>query len=198
VYANNKVYMITGTGPEVLALMQSRVSWFCTSQICTPLRLRGGLWQFQPFMQFIERLRIPDLDADSRARLADLATQATAIARERYALHEQVRHRLRSDLAGGRPLNQALTDWWELDFFAFRQQLDKAFKVRLPVAERQDWETTLAGWRQSHAALTARLISCEGEINDRVYTLFGLSPADIARLEDHARNAMIDYPLGEA
>jgi hypothetical protein len=66
------------------------------------------------------------------------------------------------------------------------------------VAERHDWEATLAGWRQNHAALTARLVSIEGEINDRVYALFGLSPADIACIEDHARNAMIDYPLGEA
>ena len=129
--------------------------------------------------------------------LADLATQATAVARERYGLHEQVRHRLRSDFASGGGLNQALTDWWELDFFAFRQQLDKAFKVRIPVAERQDWETAIAGWTQSHAELTARLVSIEGEINDRVYALFGLAPADIALLEDHARHAMIDYPLGE-
>jgi hypothetical protein len=38
----------------------------------------------------------------------------------------------------------------------------------------------------------------EGEINDRAYHLFGLGPADIGCLEDHARHAMIEYPLGEA
>ncbi len=112
--------------------------------------------------------------------------------------HEQVRHRLRCDVAAGGGLNQALTDWWELDFFSFRQQLGKAFKARVPVAERQDWESTLTGWQQRHHELTARLVSIEGEINDRVYALFGLTPADIALLEDHARQAMIDYPLGEA
>ena len=98
-YANNKGYLIAEPDPAILAILQSRVSWFCISQICTPLRLRGGLWQFQPFKQFVERLRIPELDADTRALLADLATRATAIARDRYALHGQVRHRLLTDFA---------------------------------------------------------------------------------------------------
>jgi len=197
-YVNDKGFIIALPPDQVwlLALLQNRLQWFCISQMCTPLRLRGGLWQSQCKKQFIERLRIPAMDDASRVRLADLAVQATALARERYGLHEQVRHRLRTDFAGGGPLNQALTDWWELDFFAFRQQLEKACKVHIAVAERQEWEDSLAGWRHRHAELTARLVAVEGEINDRVYALFGLGHDDIALLEDHARAAMIDYPLG--
>ena len=195
-YMNNTGYILPGES-WLLPVLASRLLWFTVSQVATPLRLRGGLWQFRCINQFMERLPVVVPDEAGKQALADLATQAGAIARERYALHEQVRHRLRSDFAAGGGLNQALTDWWELDFFALRQQLEKAFRTRIPVAERQDWETTLAGWQQSHASLTTRLVSIEGEINDRVYALFGLAPADIALLDDHAKHAMINYPLGE-
>lgn len=158
-YVNDKGFVISVDANQhwLLSLLQDRLQWFCISQIATPLEHRAGLYRSQCKKQFIERLRIPDLDADSRTRLADLATRATALACERYGLHEQVRHRLRCDFAAGGGLNQALTDWWELDFFSFRQQLEKAFKARIPLADRQDWETTLTGWQQSHHELTARL-----------------------------------------
>ena len=42
-YANNKGYIIVDPDLAVLAVLKSRVSWFCISQICTPLRLRGGI-----------------------------------------------------------------------------------------------------------------------------------------------------------
>ncbi|NLF17045.1 MAG: type I restriction endonuclease subunit M, partial [Lentisphaerae bacterium] len=194
-YVNNTGYILPWES-WILPILASRLQWFVLSQIATPLRLRGGLWQYRCINQFVERLPVVMPDEAGKQALADLATQATGLARERYGLHERVRHRLRTDFGGGRPLNQALTDWWDLDFFAFRQQLDKAYKARIAVTERQDWEDTLTGWRREHAALTARLVAIEGEINDRVYALFGLGPADIACLEDHARAAMIDYPLG--
>ncbi|MBN2452383.1 MAG: N-6 DNA methylase [Lentisphaeria bacterium] len=198
VYVNDKGFIIAmkPDGAWLVAMLQSRIQWFAISQMCVPLRLRAGLWQSQCKKQFVERLRIPDTDPDTRSRLAELALEATAAARERYTLHEQVRRRIRADLGGGRPLNTALGEWWELDFFAFRRQLDKAFQARIPVAERDDWERTLAGWKADHAALTARLVTIEDEINDRVYALFGLSRADIALLEDHARHAMIAYSYG--
>jgi hypothetical protein len=45
-FLNNSAYMIPCTSPALLAVLQSRVAWFLISQMATPLRLRGGLWQF--------------------------------------------------------------------------------------------------------------------------------------------------------
>ena len=89
---------------------------------------------------------------------------------------------------------------WRFQPAAVSTLFDRIMAVGRPLGEVVDarWQTALAGWQQSHAGLTARLVSIKGEINDRVYALFGLTPADVALLEDHAKHAMIDYPLGEA
>jgi hypothetical protein len=74
----------------------------------------------------------------------------------------------------------------------------KAFRAAIPLMERRDLEDALAGWRADHVAITRRIAAVEAEINDRVVRAFGLSPEDARLLEEHARQAMIDYPLGSA
>ena len=195
-YVNDTGFCLAGD-PSILAILQSRLLWFCVGQLSTPLRLRGGLWQSRCKKQFIERLRIPDLSDDERAALSSAALAATAIARERYALHDRVRHRLLTDF--GSPvltLNNRLIEWWTLDFAAFRTELRKAFKAEIPVKERTDWETALADWQRQHADLTARLVAIETDIDNCVYRLFNLTEADRLLLADHSRHAMIDYPYG--
>lgn len=211
-YVNDTGFFLAGD-PSLLALLQSRLLWFCIGQSSTPLRLRGGLWQSRCKKQFIERLRIPDLSDEDRAALSQLALSATAVARERYALHGRVRHRLLTDFArapvstspicdpqsairNSPSLNNRLTEWWTLDFATFRAELRKAFKAEIPVKERADWEQALSDWQRQHADLTARLVALETELDDRVYALFGLTASDRALLADHARHAMIDYPYG--
>jgi len=198
VYVNDKGFIIAGTSPWLLALLQTRASWFCISQMCTPLRLRGGLWQSQCKKQFVQRLPVPDVPEPDRDALADFAAQATTIARERYALHGRVRHRVLTDLDDGtHALNQKLTAWWDLDFRTFRGELRKTLKADIPLKDRADWEHALAAWQSEHQSLTARLIDIETAINDRVYSLFHLTPTERATLDDHMRHAMIHYPLGE-
>jgi hypothetical protein len=213
-YVNNTGYILP-VEPWMLGILSSRVTWFCISQISTPLRLRGGLWQFRCIQQFMARLRIPDMSEEERAALSSAALAATALARERYALHVTVRHRLLTDFCQAQPpaiaiqnpksqiknsspltLNNRLTEWWTLDFAAFRAELRKAFKAEIPVKERADWEAALAGWQSQHADLTASLIAIETDIDDRVYRLFALTDADRHLLADHSRHAMIDYPYG--
>jgi hypothetical protein len=143
-------------------------------------------------------LPIPDVTDTDKEVLADLALQATTIANERYALHEQVRARILTDLgAGAGKLNQKLTAWYDLPAKAFRAEVKKAFKQDIPLKERTEWEQALTDWQTEHQRLTAKLVDIETEINDRVYKLYGLSDADIQLLEDHMKKTMIYYPLGE-
>lgn len=197
-FVNDKGYILTSEDPWILAVLQSRVQWFCISQLCVPLRLRGGLWQYQCKRQFVERLRIPDASEGERRALSELAQTATRHARARYQLHQTARHRILTDLGGkATGLNQKLTTWWKLDFGEFRAEVKKAFKTSIPVAERGEWENMLADWNRQHATLTESLVACEEEINDRVYALFSMSKDDIKFLEEHANHAMIDYRYGE-
>jgi hypothetical protein len=142
-----------------------------------------------------ERLRVPETSEPDRRALSDLARQATGLARDRYRLHETVRHRILVDLGTGPvTLNQKLTAWWDLDLGSFRSEVKKALKTAIPVAERSEWERALVDWQRHHTALTESLMACEQQINDRVYRLFCLSPGDIRFLDDHASHAMIDAP----
>ncbi len=184
--------------PWILSILQSRLIWFCISQISTPLRLRGELWQYRCIRQFIERLPIIVPDENERETLATLAMRATSIANQRYAHHQSVRHRIRTDLRDGkRGLNQKLEKWWTTDFSSFRKEIGTALGKDIPLKERADWEQALGDWRRNHDNLTSELISIEEEISNRIYHLYGLSKADVEYLEDHCRRDMIYYPYVE-
>ncbi|MCB2153319.1 N-6 DNA methylase [bacterium] len=197
-YTNDKGYILIPKSGAELALLQSRLTWFCISQFCLPLRLRAGLWQYQSKLQFIERLPISEMDDECRSHLSSLAADITVLARERLGLHRATRHRIEADLCpeGGK-LNTALTNWWDLDFSAFREQIKKAFKAEIPVRERSGWEDALAEWRGEHGRLTGRIIDLEEELNDRVYHLYGLTSQEVRTLEDFQKKTKTFYPFGE-
>jgi hypothetical protein len=153
--------------------------------------MRLGLWRYQSKIQFVERLPIPDLTAAQESDLAELAEHITALARERYRLHEALRHRIRDDLGQGGRLNTALENWWALDFPAFRAELKKAFKADVPLNARDDWERYLADQQAIHADLTAQIVAAETRLNAIVYAAFKLTPAEIALVEQATK-----YPYG--
>jgi hypothetical protein len=195
---NNTGYILTTPSPWILSLLQSRLMWFCISQISTPLRLRGGLWQYRCIRQFIERLPIIVPSDEEKETLAKLALQATSIAGKRYGLHQSVRHRIRTDLGGGKgELNQKLESWWTMDFPGFRKEVRSALELDIPLRERRAWEEVLSDWKESHDSLTRDLIRIEEEVNNRVYRLYRLSDDDVKLLENHCRKDMIYYSYGE-
>ncbi|MFB3906121.1 MAG: Eco57I restriction-modification methylase domain-containing protein, partial [Acidobacteriota bacterium] len=201
-FGSNTVYILPlEPGTEwILAILQSRCSWFSLSQISTPLRLRGGLWQYRCFRQFVERLPIPHVTDDDRRALTDLVLRATEIAQERCSLHDVVRNRILIDLGGQTDvtgLNQRLSAWYTLPPDAFRKEVKNHFKRNVPLKEGTEWEEALMGWQGSHVRMTEQLIEVEVEVNDRVYRLFGLSAPDVRLLEDHMREAHLYYPFGE-
>lgn len=192
-YVNQKCYIITEQHPALLAILQSRVTWFSISQICTPLRLRAGLWQYQVLAQFVARLPIPDMSEAVRDKLGVIAMSVTDLARKRYQLHQQIGHRIRTDLGTTEnELNNALTTWWGLDFNTFRNEIKKVFKRDIPLKERHDWELYLADAQQKHQQLTAQIITHEIELNQQVYELFHLTADEIQIIEESTK-----YKYGE-
>ena len=97
-YINNTSYFVVPGDWTLLGILQSRVTWFVISQVCQPLRLRAGLWQYRLFPQFLGRLPIPDAPTADRDAIAALALAITEQARGRYAVHRQTRHRILTDL----------------------------------------------------------------------------------------------------
>jgi hypothetical protein len=135
----------------------------------------------------------PLLETRQKDEIGERALTITQVVQTRYQLHQQIRHRILTDL--GTPdgkLNLALTAWWELDFPAFRAELKKAFKRDIPLKERHDWELYLADGRRQHQQLTAQIITLETELNQHVYALFHLTPEEIQIIETSTK-----YNYGE-
>ncbi|MCW5849269.1 MAG: hypothetical protein KIT87_04235 [Anaerolineae bacterium] len=145
------------------------------------------------WVQFVSRLPIPDGLTADREAIGNLAMSITEAAKVRYSLHRRARRRIQSDLGTpDKTLNQKLTAWWDLDFPAFRAELQKVFKRDIPLKQRDEWEEWLAEQRAQHARLTADIVRLETALNARVYTLFDLTPAEIQVIEDSTK-----YKYGE-
>lgn len=77
----------------------------------------------------------------------------------------------------------------------FRQETERSTQAQFLV----EIFGNLLGFTMAAGNLDAHhiLIDLETAVNDRVYSLFALTPAERATLDDHMHHAMIDYSLGE-
>src|SRR5262249_40181097 len=176
----NTGYFTPAATPYLLGVLASRVTWFVLSQLSQVFGERAGVQRFRLFTQSMERLPIPDALAAKRDAIGDLAMQITGEARARYELHRRSRNRILADL--GMPnnkLNQKLIAWWDLDFPAFRAEVQKVFKRDIPLKERDGWEEWLARRHLEHQQRTQAIVRMETELNAHVYALFDLTPAEI-------------------
>lgn len=192
-YAGNTSYVLPlpdlETGYYLLGLLNSRVCEYFSRSVFAAKA--NGYYEVQP--EPLGRFPVPNATDAERDAIATLARDITAEANARYALHERVRHRLRTDL--GSPnisLNQKLTAWWTLDFAGLQTELGKVFKKPIPVKERDQWEEWFGAQRTAHTQHTAAMVARETALNARVYALFHLAPAESALVE-----AATKYEYGE-
>ena len=81
-------------------------------------------------------------------------------------------------------LTTRLQEWWTLpDFAAFRAEVKKVFKADIPLAERSDWEDWITRDRAEIARISAEITKAEAQIDCIIYSLFDLTPDEIALLE---------------
>ena len=173
-------------GNYLLGILNSRVCEFYCRKIFAPKA--NGYFEIQP--RELSRLPVPDTSDKDRRKLGRLAEEITAEACARYTLHERTRWRILSDLGpndSGKKLNQKLTEWWNLDFPMFRDEVKKVFKEDIPLAERDDWEDWLAGQHAKHERVTAAIVHLETELNAHVYELFELAPEEIQIIEESTK-----------
>jgi len=183
-YLGNTAFMIGTASYSLLAILQSRISWFALTQMATAISKRAGLWQYRAIPQFVERLPIPNLKADQDSHLTEYAESITTLSRTRYMLDEAMRGRIAMDLGGNGKLNDKLDTWWRLlTVSELRAEVKKAFKRDIPLAERDDWSKYLTDQRTHHESLTSQIVGLETQMNTVVYAAFDLTPDEIALIE---------------
>ena len=192
-YLGNTGYILVTQDKWLLAYLNSRCAWFLISKLSIALGERAGLQRYRLIDQYMRPLPVPNVPAAEQEKLSVLADQLTVAANARFRLHQETRHRMKSDLgSAGRQLNEKLINWWELDFTGFRHEVRQALKHEIPVRERSEWERYMADARKSHEAYTADMIQMETELNETVYSLFDLTPAEIQIIEESTK-----YRYGE-
>ena len=182
-YLNNALNFIAGAGAFEAGLLNSRAMWFSIKELASVMS--GGYVQVHGHV--LERCPVPAADEADKARIAGLAFEAQAAADERRDVvnrfgHMVLRDRAPGGLGGGARLAVA----WEQaipDFAGFTAELAKRFKRSLSLGERNDWENALNRARERVAAYGATIERCEQQIDAIVYSLFGLSKAEVRLIE---------------
>lgn len=179
----NKCYLFPSDDGALVALLNSRVSWFCF--VSTSVLKRGGYREATA--QHIGPLPWPDLSKGQRSQLVNLGETCRKAASQSLAIRTSFQHRVLSDLAPPRErqrLTSKLENFWMLDFAAFRAEAKRAFKTEINVKDRDGWEQYLAEKSAEVIKLTAEIGAAEREIDALVYKAFGLTPDEIKLLED--------------
>ena len=84
-------------------------------------------------------------------------------------------------------LNNKAQEWWERSLNELGDALKTSFRLKAnPFKKPQtadEWEPYLADKQRDYQSLIQQLATAEAEINDRVYKLFDLTPAEIKLLQ---------------
>jgi hypothetical protein len=136
-YLDMTCFCIPTDDLALLALLNSKVSWFFWKNL-TP-ELRGGFVRLKS--QFVSQLVIPPIPKKEKLELERLARFCTKQARASIVCGDAVRHRILQDLTPPErhKLTGRLENFWTLDFSAFRDEIKRAFKTEIPVKDRDGW-----------------------------------------------------------
>jgi hypothetical protein len=183
VVSNNKTFLIPKSNPATLAFLNSQVSWFLLSGICTALR--GGQWRLELRADFLKELPLPDFHNPLSRKLRNSGNACEQLTLQLYEARDLFLHRILSDLAPSehKKFSSKLKNFWTLDFPTFRAEVKKALKSEIPVKDRDGWEKYLADKSAEVIKLTAEIEAAEREIDAIVYKLFDLTPDEIKLLE---------------
>lgn len=172
-YLANTAYFIPSDDDGLAAFLNSRLAWFFFSGLTNVAR--GGYLRLRT--DFVEQVPLPAKEFSTLRSAGRRAADAAAASAE---LGVATLRRL-ADID---PRAVTIRDWPSLTFAHLQAMLTKRFKATIPVAQRDGWEAWYEGKRAEAAALAARIVEAEAEIDARVYGLFELTPTEIAAIED--------------
>lgn len=178
-YSNDKSYIIPTEDLFLYGLLNSNAYWYLIKSMC-PF-VRGGFYEVRA--QYIETLPIPDKPENEKISVLAENTQAKTEAR--YACEQGFARRLEDVCPPDQvfKLNKKLQSWWRLDFAGLQKELKKAFNGSISLAERNEWHDYFEAEKARREALNSEVIALELALNQQVYALFKLSPAEIALIE---------------
>lgn len=180
-FASNTAYFLPISDEGVTAYLNSSLVWFFLLGVCDSVR--GGFLRM--FTQNIHEIPMHPDFSDKKDSFINIERELHTLANSRYACEQGFARRLEDVCPPDQvfKLNKKLQSWWRQDFSGLQKELKKAFNGSISLAERNEWQDYFEAEKARREALNSEVIELELALNQQVYALFKLSPAEIALIE---------------
>jgi hypothetical protein len=139
--------------------------------------LQGGTREIRKVN--FENFRIP-IDVDQQP-LADLTDMQMKQVEQLQSKRSRFLRRLSENVEGVK-ITSALQTFDQLDFKAFVAELKKQ-KIKLSLTQQDEWEDYFNQYADACQQLKTQIAATDGEIDRRVYELYGLTEEEISIVE---------------
>ncbi len=160
-----------------LAVLNSNIAWYFLSK--TGTGLRGGFFRFKT--KYLEPMPLPEMTEESLQTLSSLADTMLS---QNKSLQEKRSRFLRrvSENFENIKMTAALEKFDELDFKKFLGELKKQ-KFKLSLDKQDEWEEYFDKYKSECREISETIAKTDSEINQKVYSLYGLAAEEIAIVE---------------
>ncbi len=184
--------MLPTNKKALLAILNSKIIWLFLANICT-IR-NAGYIEVKP--QYFEQIPIPDFDFNLNnmlfaaspttiETLSFLADKAIFFNTELQKKRSKFIHRLTENFNGIR-ITTILESFDSTDFKTLIAEFKKQ-KIKLTLVQQDEWEDYFNSYKKDCNNITAQIAELEREIDNEVYALYGLTPEEIAIIEQASR-----------
>lgn len=180
-FSSNTAYFLSVSDEGVSAYLNSKLVWFFLLGVCD--FVRGGFLRL--FTQNIHEIPIHTDFSNKKDVFINLERKLHKLSSSRYKCEQGFSRRL-IDLCPEDQvfkINKKLESWWLLDFDGLQKEIKKAFKGKIPLAERNDWQDFYDSEKAKRDEFNVEIQALEIELNQEVYRLFDLSDDEIALIE---------------
>jgi hypothetical protein len=191
-YLGNTGYFLPVEDYFLLALLNTRLTWFALAGLSIPFGERAQRLRYRLYTQYVSQLPVCLAPVAERELVASLGRQASEWSRERYELVERVSDGMEQRFRASpiTKMSERARNWPSLSLRELGLELKRSFSLDgnpldNPVTA-DEWSRYLGPQRAKHADLSHRIAAAEEELNQRVYRLFRLTHHEIKRLEEEA------------
>ncbi|SFD25565.1 Eco57I restriction-modification methylase domain-containing protein [Algibacter pectinivorans] len=189
----NNNYFIANSTKGLIALLNSKVSFFILKNICTSLQ--GGFYDFR--RDKVMTLPIPNTIIENESSFESEVNRILDFNESKTRLNDKFQNYLTQKFQLEK-LSKKLQNWHELEFGEFIKELNKAIKANnklrvkkgleeVPVLTKKDefeWLDLFEDNKQKAQALQTQINQTDKEIDQMVYELYGLTDDEIQIVEN--------------
>lgn len=179
---NNKIFFITAQDDTIdlkflTAIFNSKLCKLWIWYNCP--ELLGGTREIRKV--YFERFTIPSISKEVQQPFVTLADTMLSLNKELQSKRSRFLRRLSENVEGVK-ITSALQTFDQLDFKAFVAELKKQ-KIKLSLTQQDEWEDYFNQYADACQQLKTQIAATDGEIDRRVYHLYGLTEEEISIVE---------------